>query len=509
MMSTSKRLAKNTAFMYARMIFLMALSFYTSRVVLQQLGVSDYGIYNVVGSVVAMFSSLRTIFATSTQRFLNYEMGANTGKMNLVFSISMIVNLIIGLVFIILVEVVGLWFLNTGFNANPDRLVAAHWVLHLSIFTAFLSIMTTPYDAVIIAHERMDFYAYMSIVEGILKILIVFLLYWSPVDKLIYYAILNLLIATIIRLINALYCKKHFNESRFRFLWDKVYFKKMFSFAGWNFFGNTAYSLTQSGLNMILNYFGGPVVNAARGLAYQVLGAVNQISSNINIVVSPYCIKSHAEGNDSKLFSMTFFSSKMLFIIQSMVVIPFLHLTPWILKVWLSKVPEYTVQFVQLVMVYSLLRSIHGPLDTLFKAFGRLKTYQVCEGIILSAPVLCSYFGLKAGYSFGSAFIFVILFDVINTCVILPLAKRNTGLSISSYLKFVILPCILVVISITFFYLVNKYIGQEFIINLIMTVISIACSLLFMWLVGLTNGERSIILNLFRQNGKENYRVNS
>lgn len=501
-MSTSKRLAKNTAFMYGRMIFLMALSFYTSRVVLQQLGVSDYGIYNVVGSVVAMFSSLRTIFATSTQRFLNYEMGANTGKMDLVFSISTIVNLIIGLVFIVLVEAVGLWFLNTGFNADPDRLAAAHWVLHLSILTAFLSIMTTPYDAVIIAHERMDFYAYMSIVEGMLKLLIVFLLNWSPVDKLIYYAILNLLIATIIRSINAMYCKKHFSESRFRFLWDKVYFKKMFSFAGWNFFGNTAYSLTQSGLNMILNIFGGPAVNAARGLAYQVLGAVNQISSNINIVVSPYCIKSHAEGNDSKLFSMTFFSSKMLFIIQSMVVIPFLHLTWWILNVWLSNVPEYTVQFVQLVMIYSLLRSIHGPLDTLFKAFGKLKAYQVCEGIILSAPILCSYIGLKAGYPFVSVFIFIILFDIINTCVILPIAKHNTGLSICNYIKCVLLPCMGVIVSISLFYVINIYIGESFTTNLIITVISIVCSLLFMCFAGLSKRERSIILNLFKRNGK-------
>ena len=501
-MSTSKRLAKNTAFMYGRMIFLMALSFYTSRVVLQQLGVSDYGIYNVVGSVVAMFSSLRTIFATSTQRFLNYEMGANTGKMDLVFSISTIVNLIIGLAFIILVEVVGLWFLNTSFNADPDRLFAAHWVLHLSILTAFLSIMTTPYDAVIIAHERMDFYAYMSIVEGILKLLIVFLLYWCPGDKLIYYAILNLLIATIVRSINAIYCKKLFSESRFRFLWDKEYFKRMFSFAGWNFFGNTAYSLTQSGLNMILNFFGGPAVNAARGLAYQVLGAVNQISTNINIVVSPYCIKSHAEGNDDKLFSMTFFSSKMLFIIQSMVVIPFLHLTWWILKVWLSNVPEYTVQFVQLVMIYSLFRSIHGPLDTLFKAFGKLKTYQVCEGIILSAPVICSYFGLKAGYPFSSVFVFVILFDVINTCVILPIATHYTGLGISNYIKCVMLPCIGVIASISFFYAVNMYIGETFTINLIVTCVSITCSLLFMWFAGLSKKERSIILNLFKLNGK-------
>lgn len=501
-MNTSRRLAKNTAFMYGRMIFLMALSFYTSRIVLQQLGISDYGIYNVVGSVVALFSSLRTIFATSTQRFLNYEMGANTGKMDLVFSISTIVNLVIGLAFIILVEAVGLWFLNTSFNADPDRFVAAHWVLHLSILTAFISIMTTPYDAVIIAHERMDFYAYMSIIEGLLKLLIVLLLYKAPIDKLIYYAILNLLIAIFIRSLNAIYCKTHFSESRFRILWDKEYFKKMFSFAGWNFFGNTAYSLTQNGLNMILNYFGGPLVNAARGLAYQVLGAANQLSSNINIVVSPYCIKSHAEGNDSKLFFMTFFSSKILFVIQSVVVIPFLHMTWWILKLWLSNVPEYTVQFVQLVMIYSLLRSIHGPLDTLFKAFGKLKTYQLCEGIILSAPVLCSYLGLKAGYPFASVFIFVILFEIINTCVILPVAKHYTGLSIIDYLKHVMLPCIGMIASISLFYVVNVYVAETFTVNLIMTIISISCSLLFMWVAGLSNRERSLILNLFQRNGK-------
>lgn len=501
-MNTSKRLAKNTAFMYARMVFLMALSFYTSRVILQQLGVSDYGIYNVVGSVVAMFSSLRTIFATSTQRFLNYEMGANTGKMNLVFSISTIVNLIIGLVFCVLVETVGLWFLNTGFNADPDRLIAAHWVLHLSILTAFLSIMTTPYDAVLIAHEKMDFYASMSIIEGVMKLLIVFLLYWSPFDKLIYYAFLNLLIALIIRSINAFYCRKHFIESRSIFLWDKVYFKKMFSFAGWNFLGNTAYSLTQSGLNMILNYFGGPIVNAARGLAYQVLGCVNQISSNINIVVSPYCIKSHAEGNESKLFSMTFFSSKMLFIIQSMVVIPFLHMSWWILSVWLSNVPEYTVQFVQLVMIYSLLRSIHGPLDTLFKAFGKLKTYQVCEGIVLSTPVICSYFALKIGYPFASIFIFVILFDIVNTCIILPIANKYTGLSISDYIKRVILPCIGVIVSISFCYVLNMFIGESFTINLVLSIFSMLSSLVCMWFIGLSKSEHSLILNLFRRNAK-------
>lgn len=496
---TSRRLARNTFFMYGRMIFLMALSFYTSRVVLQQLGVSDYGIYNVVGSVVAMFASLRTIFATSTQRFLNYEMGANSGKMNLVFSISTIVNMTIGVIFILLVEGVGLWFLNTNFNADPDRLVAAHWVLHLSVLTSFLSIMTTPYDAVIISHEKMDFFAYMSIAEGVLKLLIVFFLTWSPIDRLIYYAILNLIVAALVRLANAIYCKKRFDESHFKFIWDKAYFKKMFSFAGWNFFGNTAYSLTQSGLNMILNIFGGPIVNAARGIAHQLLSAVTQVSSNINVVISPYCIKSHAEGNDYKLFNMTFFASKIMFIIQAMVVIPFLHLSGWILNIWLVEVPEYTIQFVQLVMVYSLIRSIHGPLDTLFKAFGKLKLYQICEGVILSLPLMFSYFALKMGYSYSSVFILVIVFDLINTCVILPIANRYTGLNIRNYIIRVILPCLSVCVCILVFYLFNTFTDDSLSFNIILTLLSISFSIFIMWIIGLSKQERSIILNLFRK----------
>lgn len=500
--STSKRLAKNTAFMYIRMIFLMGLSFYTSRVILQQLGVNDYGIYNVVGSIVAMFSSLRTIFATSTQRFLNYEMGANSGKLDLVFSISTIVNLIIGLVFVFIVEIVGIWFLNTNFNADPYRLFAANCVLHFSVASAFLSIMTTPYDAVIIAHERMDFYAYMSIFEGILKLLIVFLLIWSPFDKLIYYATLNLLVALIIRLINSLYCKRHFSESKFKFLWDKKYFKQMFAFAGWNFLGNTAYSLTQNGLNMVLNVFGGPVVNAARGLAYQILGSINQVSANINIVISPYCIKTHAEGNDESLFSMTFFSSKVLFIIQAIIVIPFLHLSFWFLDIWLMDVPEYTVPFVKLVMLYSLFRSLHGPIDTLFKSFGKLKYYQICEGIILTLPVVCSYIFLKNGASYITVFVLVIVFDIVNSFVIIPLVKHYTGLNILGYLKKVILPCILVLMCILLFYILNQKLGESLLHNNSCSVLSVISSLLIMWFIGFSKQEQNILLNLIKRNEK-------
>lgn len=500
--STSKRLVKNTAFMYTRMIFLMGLSFYTSRVVLNQLGVDDYGIYNVVGSVVAMFSSLRTIFATSTQRFLNYEMGAKSSKTDLVFSISTVVNFIIGLCFIIIVEIVGLWFLQTSFNADPTRIFAAHCVLHLSVASAFLNIMTTPYDAVIIAHEKMDFYAYMSIFEGLLKLLIVFLLIWSPFDKLIYYAALNLIVAILVRFINAIYCKQHFPESKFKFLWDTKYFKQMFSFAGWNFFGNTAYSLTQNGLNMVLNIYGGPAVNAARGIAYQVLGAINQFTTNINIVISPYCVKSHAEGNDTQLYNMTYFSSKILFIIQAMIAIPFIYLAYWLLEIWLVDVPNYTVPFVKLVMLYSLVRSIHGPIDTLFKSFGNLKYYQLCEGIILSLPVPFSYIVLKMGGSFVTAFMFIILFEILNSFAIIPLAKHYTGLRIFDYFKKVILPCILIVISVSILYWINCFTGISICRNIMFALISMMSAITIMWFIGLSKKERNIVLNLVKINGK-------
>lgn len=485
--------------MYGRMILLMFLSFYTSRVILIQLGVEDYGIYNVVGSIVAMFSSLRTIFATSTQRFLNYEMGLKSGKTDLVFSISTIVNLVIGIIFVIIVEFIGLWFLNTDFNVNSSRLLAAHWVFHLSVITAFFNIMTTPYDAVIISHEKMDFYAYMSIFEAILKLSIVFLLIYSPIDKLVYYAILNLIVAVTIRLINSVYCKKKFPESRFKFLWDKKYFKEMFSFAGWNFFGNTAYSLTQNGINMILNVFGGPVVNAARGLSYQILGAVNQVSANINIVISPFCIKSHAEGNDEKLFYMTFFSSKILFLIQSLIVIPFIHLAPWILKVWLTEVPNYTIQFVKLIMVYSLIRSIHGPIDTLFKSFGKLKYYQMCEGFILFLPILFSYLFLREGASFYTVFLLIIFFDIVNTTIIINIARIQIGLNSNIYIKRVMLPCLISFMTMTIIYYFNIIIGETIEKNIIYTFISIICSITCMWFIGMTKQEKQTIINLTRR----------
>lgn len=234
--STGKRLAKNTAFMYGRMIILTLITLYTSRVVLRELGVDDFGIYNVVGSIVAMFSALRGLFATSTQRFMNYEMGkGNRDRLQLVFNTGSLINVILAAVFVVGVEIVGWWFFEYKINVDPSRLVAAKWVFQLSVASAVVSMMTTPYDAVLIAHERMDFYAIMAIVEGLLRLGIVFLLVASPIDKLVFYGLLQLVVSVLVRLINAIYCKKRFPESHYKRCWDRGLFKEMSVFAGWNF----------------------------------------------------------------------------------------------------------------------------------------------------------------------------------------------------------------------------------------------------------------------------------
>ena len=307
--------------MYVRMGILMLISLYTSRIVLEELGIDDYGIYNLVGSVVGMFTSLKILFSSSTQRFLNYEMGRGKEEsLQLVFNISIIVHLLICLVFVILVESVGIWFLESKINVAPDRHFAASVVFHLSVFTAVIGIMTTPYDAVVIAHERMDFYAYVSIFEGIMRLLIVTLLAYLPYDKLITYGVLQMLVSIIVRLINTIYCKRRFPETHAKRMWDKQYFKKMMSFACWNFLGTTVFTLYHNGLNMILNVFGGTIVNAARGIAYQINNVLLQFINNVTVVINPYCIKLWSAGEKEKAFKMIFFSSKILFIIQPLLV---------------------------------------------------------------------------------------------------------------------------------------------------------------------------------------------
>ncbi len=493
--SHSKILLKNTAFMYFRMFVLLIIYFYTSRVLLKELGVDDFGVFSLVGSVVAMFESLKMLFTSSTQRFLNYSLGENNKeRLSSVFNTSIYINLFIALVFLVCVEIVGLWFLNFKANIPADRMFAAHVVFQFSLFSTILGIITTPYDAVIIANERMDVYAVLSLIDGVLKLLIVLLLPLFLFDKLIVYGILLFVVVLFIRLATFVYCKKHFEECKLHKVYDKQIFRHMVIFAGWQFFGNSAFTVAQNGLNLILNVFGGTVLNAARGVAYQVRSAVNMFLNNITVVVNPYITKLRASNEKDKMFATMFLSSKIMFALDIVIVIPLLFLTQPIVKLWLDKVPEYSVVFIQILMINTLVGVLKQQMDLLFKAEGKLKYYQISDSFFLLVPLIVSYFFLRFSNQYHYVFIFVLLFDVLGFIVSSIIAKKIVGLNLLQYYKEVVLPCFVCSVFILLMHKVCQLsTGGNIILSCLFALSVLIVSLAFVYFAGLRKTERQQI----------------
>ena len=305
--ANNKRIAKNTLLLYVRTLFVMLVTLYTSRVVLNTLGVSDYGIYNVVGGVVAMFSVISVSLSSSISRFITYELGhGDFDKLKRIFSTSINIQVGISLVILVLAEVFGVWFLNTKMNIPAERMTAANWVLQCSLLSFIIGLISVPYNACIIAHERMSAFAYISILEVVLKLAVVYMLLVSPYDKLATYAVLLVVVALIVRLTYGQYCKRHFEESRYRFVHDKSLIKEMTGFAGWSFFGNGAYMLNTQGVDMLINIFFGVTFNAARGVATQVQNAVMQFVNNFTVAVNPQITKSYASGEREYMYKLVF-----------------------------------------------------------------------------------------------------------------------------------------------------------------------------------------------------------
>ena len=498
-LTDSKRLAKNTALMYVRMVFLMLLSFYMSRVLLNNLGIEDYGIYNVVGSFVAIFSGIKILFATSTQRFLNFEMGRGNCKLlNTIFSTSVIVNVIISIFFLILLEVAGLWYFDGKINVAPDKLNDAHIVFHMSVLTAIVSIMTVPYDGVILAHEKMDFYAAITVLEGILKLFIALSLMLFFNNKLILYSIFLFGVSIIIRFIEYFYCKINFEECSFKLIWDKRIFKEMLSFSGWQLLGNTAYAISQHGVNIVFNFFGGPIVNAARGLSLQIFDATNRFLSSITVVANPYSVKKYAEGNSEQMYKIMYFLSKLLFLVQLFMVIPLMIFTDEALKLWLGEVPPYTIGFVRLILLYSLIRSLHGPVDIIFKAVGQLRTYQIADSVLLIMPILFSFLYLLFNVNYYIAYLFIVAFEIIDLIAILVISVKKCGLNLFNYLINVILPCATcTAISIISFSLL--FCNTSLFTKLFVVVISFIMVSTYMYFKGFSTNEIQTIKSILKK----------
>ena len=399
-MSNNKRIAKNTIFLYIRMLVLMVVSLYTSRVVLAALGVEDYGIYNVVGGIVVLFTFINNAMITSTQRYLNYELGRNDLlQAKKVFSISLNIHILISLIVVLLAETVGLWLLNTTIQYPESREFAVQVTYQLSILTTCIKIIRAPYNATIIAYERMSFYAYLSIFEAVLQLGIVFMLMAYSADRLILYSILLCIVAIIVNLCYYAYCRKKFEICQYTLYRDKSLYRQLLSFSGWSLFGGVANMGASQGLNMILNVFFGVTINAAMGIATQVNSAVASFVHSFQTAFNPQIVKSYATGDHGYFIKLILSTSKYSYLLLFILALPIYICCPEVLCVWLTEVPDFAVSFCRLMLIFALLDALQGPLWYSVQATGKIKTYQILMSFMILSNLPIAYVCLKMGYS--------------------------------------------------------------------------------------------------------------
>lgn len=493
----NKRIAKNTGFLYLRMLFSMSVSLYTSRVILKTLGVEDYGIYNVVGSIITMFSFINGGMVSATQRFLNFELGkGNISKLRQVFSTALQIHALIAITVVLLGETAGLWFLYEKLVIPADRMAAAFWVYQCSIISCAISIISIPYNACIIAHEKMSAFAYISILEVILRLVIVYMLYIAAWDKLITYAILVLIVQLTIRFVYVRYCKKHFQESHYHHKIDKPLFKEMFSFAGWSFWGNLSAVLYTQGLNMMLNIFFGPVMNAARGIAVQVQTTIQQFVSNFQVAINPQITKSYATGELEQMHNLMFRSARFSFLLLYFLTLPILINTEYILTLWLETVPQETVVFTRLMICISLIYTIANPCIVANQATGKVKLYQAVVGGILLLIIPISYIALKLGAPAYSVFIVHFCIESVAQFARMYMLRNLINLPMREYFKNIYIPVISVAIISSiipvYIYHNSEYGLVSFIVVSAISCVSVALAAIFL---GLTKIERNYVYN--------------
>lgn len=431
----NRTIAKNTLFLYGRKGFTLIVALYISRLLLQRLGVTDFGIYGIVGSVVAIFSSLRGIFSSSIQRFINIAKGKGLeDKVNEIFSLGLKIHGWISVLFFLFVEIGGTIMMHY-LDIPSDKFTDAYIVLQFSLLTAIVTILTVPYDALIIANEKFNAYALFSILDSVLKLIVVILLIYSPISRLVAYSCLLFIVSLIIRSINTIYCHRQFGQvSRYHKVNNKQLLKEMTGFAGWQFLGNTAFHLSQEGINIVINIMGGVVVNAARTIAYQAKNAITQFTSDLNLSFQPRTMMHYAQGNRKEFYQLLFINSKANFAISTILAFIIFVLAESVVRLWLGEIPPYSVGFIRAIMIYLVIRSLHAPIDLFFKSHGKIRDYQIIEICILSLSLPLSWCIIKLRFPYYAVFLGMALCEAINMIAIIILAKVKYGFDLVQYL---------------------------------------------------------------------------
>lgn len=500
-LSNNKRLAKNTLSMYVRMLFLMLISFYTSRVVLKALGAEDFGTYNVVGGVVVMFTFINAAMTTGTQRHLSFELGIPNGNVRRIFSACFNIHLWLALFIILLSETIGLWFLNAKLNFPDGRMTAVNWVYQLSILSCVLNIVRVPYNAAIIAYEKMSFYAYIGIIEGILKLAIVFMLAYSPCDKLVYYAFLMMLVIAVVTFVYYAYCRKNFSEIRYSKVSDKALYKQLLNFSGWTLFGSVANMARNQGVTFIVNIFYGVTVNAAIGIANQVNAGITQFVTGFQQAFNPQLTKAEAAKDreyQTKLINMT---AKYSYLVILFCSVPILYNIDYLLSFWLGQYPEYTHEFCFWIVIATLIDSISGPLWVTIFATGKIKSYQIYISLlfllVLPLGYGCGVLGFEPQYIFAVQ----ALLNFLAILVRLYMMRGLLQFSQKRFVEDVFLPIgIVTALMVPIVYFSSAYLSfaATFLQFIVQSIILVLYEAFIIVLIGLKQSERTIILNFVK-----------
>ena len=495
--ANNKRIAQNTIALYIRMLLLMVVTLYTSRVVLGALGVEDFGIYNVVGGVVAMFSMLSGSLSAAISRFITFELGTgNKEKLARVFSSSVTIQFGLCVIIILLAETLGVWFLNCKMVIPESRLYAANWVFQLSLLTFAINLISIPYNATIIAHEKMTAFAYISIFEAICKLIIAYCIVISPTDKLIAYSVMLTAVAIIIRVIYGFYCTKNFEECTYHFVYDHSLLKQMFAFAGWNFIGASSALLRDQGGNIVINLFCGPAVNAARGIASQVNNAITSFVYNFMTALNPQITKSYASGDRKYLMTLLFQGARLSYYILLLLSLPVIINTHFILQLWLGLVPEHAVTFVQLVLILGMCESISSPLITAMLATGKIRNYQLVVGGLQMMNFPISYILLRLGAIPETVLIVAIVISQLCLASRLYMLRNMIDLKARDFIKKVYINVIIVTILSAFIpFTLAKYLDDNIVNFLFLCIATFVTTLFVEFFVGCSQKERSFVIS--------------
>lgn len=444
---TNSSIAKNTVLLYVRTLIVMIITLYVSRLILKALGVVDYGIYNAVGGIVGMFALLSSSLIAATQRYITFEMGKKNQDVSHVFSVAMGLHLILSLALLIIGEIAGVYFLNVHMNIPPDRLYAANWVFQFSVISFIIQLVTIPYNALIIANEKMGYYAIISVVEAVLKLIFAILLLLDYRDSLILYSISMAIISLGTFLMNALYCSHNYRyESKFKIVREKEYYVNMGSFIGWNFFGSSSTVLSKQGVSLLINVFFGVILNAGRGIAIQVDNAVYQFMGSFTTAIRPQITKKYAAGEYDSCFELVNKCTKIVLVLTLFFVLPLFFRCEQILILWLGNIPDYAVIFTKLSLIIVMFDSLSYPLYFLMLATGKIKGYQLSAGVLGLLTFPLTWFAFICGFVPEVTYYILIMIDIARWLLQLCFLYKIAKFPVLKYLRKSILPCFTVIV---------------------------------------------------------------